>query len=320
MAAMIQPDDIDFAAYERKTEARVKVKAASLYADELWAEFDRSTVKVRHPSMRSTKLRGLLDFRPGEVTTWAGFNGHRKSMFTGQVALDLAMQMQRVLVASFEMQPARTLSRMARQAFGRSDLHREDVQDFNAWSDGRVWIFDHLGRASPEMVLGVCRYFAEELDGHHVFIDSLMMVCASEDRMDEQKQFITDLVRLAKETGLHIHLIAHVRKPQGGHDGEAKPPTKYDLRGSAAISDQVDNVGMIWANRAKKAKLERNSADSEALEMPDAVVVIDKQRNAEFEGSVKLWFHPDSFRFTNERTTPVEPYRLRPLDQQELGA
>ena len=64
----------------------------------------------------------------------------------------------------------------------------------------------------------MCRYFAEELGGSHVVIDSMMMVCASEEHLDEQKQFVTDLVRLSQETGLHVHLVTHCRKPQGGDE------------------------------------------------------------------------------------------------------
>jgi twinkle protein len=136
----------------------------------------------------------------------------------------------------------------------------------------------------------------------------MMMVCASEESMDEQKQFMTDLVRLAQETGLHIHLIAHCRKP--GSDGESKPPTKYDLRGSAAISDQAHNVITVWSNKPKKAKLDQNPQDIDALAEPDAAVTVEKQRNGRWEGRAKLWFHEPSMRFLDDRMSPVQPYRL----------
>ena len=29
-----------------------------------------------------------------------------------------------------------------------------------------------------------------------------------------------------------------------------------------------------------------------------------------FEGKLKLWFDESSYRFTNERTTPIEPYAI----------
>jgi twinkle protein len=136
-----------------------------------------------------------------------------------------------------------------------------------------------------------------------------MMVCASEESMDEQKQFITDLCRLAQETGLHVHLVVHCRKPASGD--ESKPPSKYDVRGSAAISDQVSNVVTIWQNKPKKAALEQSPHDEAEKAKPDALVTIEKQRNGEYEGRLKLWFHEPSLRFCDDRTTAVEPYQMR---------
>ena len=308
MAELI-PDDLDFSAYMLESNPRVKVKAASKFAGDMAALFVERDRSVTRPSMFSTKLRDAIEFRPGEVTCWAGYNGHRKSMFVGQVALDLCVQRQRVLMASFEMQPARTLARMARQAFGVVRPARDSLAAFSTWTDRRLWIFDHLGRIGVAETLAVCRYFAEELKGQHVVLDSMMMVCNSEESLDEQKQFTTDTVRLAQETGMHIHLVAHCRKPQSG--AEDKPPTKYDLRGSAAISDQAHNVITVWANKPKKAKLEKDFTDNAAHAEPDALVTVEKQRNGAFEGRFKLWWHEESLRFTDERLTPVEPYVLR---------
>ncbi len=306
MAGMI-PDDIDFSAYERQTECKAKVRQASDFGDDMRAEF-KPKARGSEPEMFSTKLRGLIGFRPGEVTAWAGYNGHRKSMFAGQVALDLCVQRQRTLIVSLEMSPGRTLQRMARQAFSVPVPAEASLDAFSAWSDGRLWLFDHVGRITPQLCIAVCRYFADELQGRHVFIDSMMMVCKSEEHMDEQKQFTTDLVRTAQESGLHIHLITHCRKPQ---TGEERPPSKYDLRGSAAISDQCPNVITVWANKAKAAKLETNPHDMALQAEPDALVSVEKQRNGEFEGRVKLWFHKPSLRFMDDRLTPCEPYVLR---------
>jgi len=297
------PDSIDLSAYGAP-DPRVKVREASSYLADVRSQFRRRT--ETHPSMFSTKLRDVLQFRPGEVTTWAGYNGHRKSMLTGQVAIDLGVQKQRVLLASFEMLPARTISRMVQQAWATAEPSERQVDTFAAWSDGRLWMFDHMGRISPEGCCSVLRYFADELDGAHAFIDSMMMVCGSEEALDEQKQFMTDLVRLAQETGMHVHLVAHCRKPQD----ESKPPTKYDIRGSAAISDQAHNVVTVWANKAKKAKLDQQPNDEEALAQPDALVIVDKQRNGQFEGRVKLWVDEASMRFCDDRISAIEPYAM----------
>jgi twinkle protein len=308
MARVIEADEIDFSLYEQQTEAKVKVRQASAFLDDLRLEFAIKDDAKAEPSMTSTKLRAVLHFRPGELTCWTGYNGHRKSMFAGQVALDLIAGGHRVLVASFEMSPSRTLARMARQAAGKRYPSPSWLDSFARWTDGRLWLFDHMGRINPSMCMAVCRYFADELKGQHVFIDSMMMVCGSEEHMDEQKQFITDLCRLAQETGLHVHLITHCRKPQAG--GEDKAPSKYDMRGAAAISDQASNVVTVWMNKAKRAALEAHPGDEEWISKPDALIGVEKQRNGSWEGKAMLWFDELSFRFLDDPRFGALPYDL----------
>lgn len=303
MAGTLTLDTIDFAEYERETDTQAKVKKASSFADQVAAHFAIKDAASKTPTVLS-KLRGLIEFRPGEVTAWAGYNGHRKSMYLGQIVLDLCRQQQRCLVASMEMQPHRTLARMARQASAARWPSPAWVKGFAEWSDGKLWLLDHMGRITPAQMMAVCRYFSDKFAGQHVIIDSLMMVCNSEEHMDEQKQFVTDLCRVAQETDLHIHVVTHCRKPSSGDE---TPPSKYDIRGTAAISDQVGNVITVWANKAKAKALEKDPNDNEWLARADAIVGVEKQRNGEWEGRAQFWFHGDSLRFCDDRLTHVAP-------------
>lgn len=305
--AQLIPDEFDFSAYEQATEFKAKVRTASAFADELDAEFT-TTVGRKAPCMFTTKIRNSIEFRDGEVSVWAGYNGHRKSTFTGQVALDLIAQSQRSLIVSLEMPPRKTLARMARQACATDMPNEQRRREFMAWTDGRLWLFDHIGRLTPSKCLGVARYFADELQGKHVFIDSFMKVCESEESMDEQKAMVGNICDLAKETGLHIHLIAHCRKPNGG--SEDKPPTKYDIKGSGSISDQVHNVLMVWENKAKRAEADKREPDPKVMAGYDAMVVIEKQRNGSVEGKFGLYIDTRSMRFCDDNTSPVDPYEM----------
>lgn len=306
MAKVIR-DDIDFGAFLEATEARVAVKPASLWAEELVRRV-HPPQRQRRPQMASTKLGRELDFRDGEVTVWFGYKGHRKSLFLSQVVLDLIASGERCMVASFEMAPDVTLARQARQAAGLAQPSEEWLRDFLRWTDDRLWLFDHLGNVSPEKCIAVCRWFADALAGRHVVIDSLQFVCESEEQLDAQKRLMQAMVRLARDTGLHVHLVAHARKPSNGDD--SKPPSAYDIRGSSSIPDQAFNAVSVWANRAKKAAMEAGRADEETLAKPDALIVVDKQRNGAFEGVLSMWWDAASFRFTNSRMAPLEPYRL----------
>ena len=305
--AQLLKDSIDFAQYERDTECQLLVRKASMFADDLEEQFEPSKRRAA-PSMLSTKLAHAIEFRPGEVTTWAGYNGHKKSMFTGQVTLDLCRQNQRSLVMSLEMPPGRTLGRMAKQACANDMPNAARRAEFMAWTDRKLWLFDHVGRLNPSKCLAVLRYFAEVLHGQHVFIDSFMKVCESEERLDEQKAMVGNLCDVAKETGLHVHLIAHCRKPNGG--AEDKPPTKYDIKGSGAISDQCHNVILVWDNKPKKVEMAKQFPDNEVRKQPDFLVILDKQRNGEVEGKFGLSFDTRSLRFADSDSAPIEAYRM----------
>ena len=299
---------IDLNDYIEPPEFAAKVRSASDLQDEVKKRLRPEETRIHHPTMLLSKVSQGIEFRPGEVTAWVGYNGHRKSMFTSQVALDLAVQRQKVLIVSLEMDPADTMARMTRQSCGTAQPNDRMIGQFHRWTDSRLWLFDHIGNLSVDKSLALCRYFADQHKGTHVFLDSMMMICASEEKLDEQKRFATGLVRLAQETGLHIHVITHCRKPNA--DGESKLPSRYEIRGSSAISDQAQNVMVVWMNKAKYAKLEENASDLEANEQPCAVVKCDKQRSGKWEGKIKLWHDESSLRFCDDRTSKVLPYHL----------
>lgn len=308
-------DAVDLAAYGRTSGVEAKVRKASDFGSAMYNSFEPRAAGVPDaPGFLLNDLRRRIRFRPGEVTAWSGFNGHRKSLLTSQLLLDCCVQRVPSLAMSFEMLPVETLSRMTRIAAGVATPSRDYRGAFSRWTDGRFWILDHLGRYTADETLAVCRYFAQELGGRQVVIDSMMMVCASEEHLDEQKQFVTDCVTTAQETGLHIHLVTHARKGD-----ETKPPSKYDIRGSSAISDQVANVVMVWSDKAKKERVANKLDDEATRAKPDAIVKIEKQRNGSFEGSVALWWDEASLRFLGDRTSPIEPYLLaEPMEPEPI--
>lgn len=300
------PDTINLRDYMPGPKFAPQVRPASDFLAAVKERLAPKAQRPRHPGLLLNKAREVLEFRPGEVTLWGGFSGARKSMLTTQAAMDLAVQRHKVLIVSLEMPPDDTMARMCRQACATDQPRIRDIEAFHEWTDGRIWLFDHQGRLDPQTTLALCRYFAAEHGGQHVFLDSWMMVCATEERMDEQKNFATDLVRLAQETGLHLHVIAHCRKPATGD--ESRPPTKYDLKGSGSISDQAHNVLLVWANKEKKRKLEEGSPDISVMNDPDGLLICDKQRNGQWEGRLRLWFDESSLRFRDNSIGEVSPY------------
>ena len=76
------------------------------------------------------KTSFTVRLRTGEVSLWPGINGHGKSLLTSQVALGLVAQGRRVVIASLEMPPVKTLRRMARQAIGNGTPTKEAIAQF----------------------------------------------------------------------------------------------------------------------------------------------------------------------------------------------
>lgn len=301
MASVIRPDEIDFAAYIRETEAKQKVRPASEYVDEiidaLWGD-----KKDPMAYMPWDKTHNHIQFRPGEVTLWAGINGHGKSLVTGQVALSLMGQSEKVCIASFEMKPRKTLERMARQWSTNAPFSEFDTPEtietakdiyrqFGEWTDRKLWLYDQQGTVDAETVLGVARYCAKELRITHIFIDSLMKCVRGEDDYNGQKEFLDELCSLARDCMVHVHLIHHIKKLSS----EDQQPGKYDAKGSGSISDQVDNFISVWRNKPKER--DREAGKLVSPETPDAFLICDKQRNGEWEGRIGLWFDKASQQF-----------------------
>lgn len=300
---ILTPDDIDFALYERETDAQQKVKPAALWVQDLIDRM-RNPVQAKRAVMPWRKTHALIQFRPGEVTIWGGANGNGKSLVTGQVALSLCAQDERVCIASFEMKPSKTLERMARQwsthnttdpAFrGNDEAMRQFVdlyEQFRDWTNNRLWLYDQQGTVSASQVIAVIRFCAKELGVTHFFVDSLMKCVSGEDDYNGQKAFVDELTAIARDYGIHIHLVHHIRKPAN----EAHLPNKYDYKGSGAITDQVDNVISVWRNKEKEKNRQAGKMVSD--QEPDAKLICDKQRNGEWEGVIGLWFDPNSQQF-----------------------
>ena len=128
-----------------------------------------------------------------------------------------------------------------------------------------------------------------------------------------QKDFVDELTAIARDLDIHIHLVHHIKKP----DDESKVPGRYDAKGAGEISDQVDNVFMVWRNRPKEALEERQAQGAtltpraeEVLNAPDVLIACDKQRNGDWEGRIALWFHKASLQYCGDRSRrPMELLR-----------
>jgi twinkle protein len=186
------------------------------------------------------------------------------------------------------------------QGAGGLDILDGLYDEFGEWTTGRMWLYDQAGTAHPDTVLGMVKYCAQELGITHIFIDSLMKCVKAEDDYNGQKAFVDQLCAIAKDCDIHVHLVHHLKKPAN----EAAMPDKHDTKGTGAITDQVDNLFMVWRNKPKEDDLRAKGATSTKHAEPDCYLLCRKQRNyegnADGEPMVGLWRHRDAGNFVGD--------------------
>lgn len=298
---LLKSEEIDTEKYLKAHDVSHKVHEAELWLYELHEELMRPPEAAPVVTLPWPKTYAGFQFRPGEVTLYAGSNGGGKSLITGQVALGLIKQKQRVCIASFEMKPKRTLYRMLRQFSGeniefprytdKKTFMTRLLDRFISYSHNYMWLYDQQGTTSSQQVIAMARYCAMELGVQHVFIDSLMKCVAGEDDYNAQKYFVDELTAVARDHNIHVHLIHHIRKLQN----EEMQPNKNDIKGTGAIADQVDNVLLMWRNKKKEHEIQNGGIPD--VNKPDAMLMCEKQRNGEAEDWFSLWYHKDSQQF-----------------------
>ena len=297
---LLKSQDIDVEKYLKNNDVGQKVRIVSDWLDEITENYINPPVND-NAKMPWTKTQDDFSFRLGEVTLYAGGNGGGKSLITGQIALHLIKQKRKCVIASFEMKPTSTIHRMLRQFAGefiddpltndREKYIKGLIQRFNQFAGEHLYIYDQQGSTTPNQTIAMARYCAVELGIEHIFIDSLMKVCNAEDNFNEQKYFVDELTALARDHNVHVHLIHHIRKLQS----EEIQPGKNDIKGTGAITDQVDNVFLMWRNKQKENR-KRNGEKYEE-DLPDAYLMCEKQRNGEAQEMYGLYYHQGSQQF-----------------------
>jgi twinkle protein len=314
----IIPDSIDFAAYMAQTMHKANVIPAAHFLDDLQKTFVKKDKKTKI-YLPWYKTRNEFDFRAGELTVWAGANGHGKSLVTTQMFMSLLGQEQKVCVASLEMPVIKTNLRMLRmyshynpeesEDYPFSDNQRAMFSEASAemagWYERNLWFFAKTGNFDPDVILGMVRYCATELGIQHVIVDNLQKCIRGTDDYNAEKDFVSDLFDAAKETGCHVHLVHHTKKM----DKEESMPDKNDIKGSSSITDIVDNVFLVWRNKAKENEIKLKGQLIKQKDAPDSYLNCVKQRhysgNDNGEPMIGLFFDKQSTQFKGDETAPL---------------
>lgn len=285
-----------------RTHDPEELRCAADYVTEIADYFDSGTM-LEGDVLPWAKTWDKIRMRTHEVSVWAGINGHGKSNVLGHImAHSVATHRTRWCVASMEFRPVKFLSRIARQIIGVGRPTRPQIVDELPDPLASVFIFDVQGTAKASKIIEVFRYAHARYGCTHFVIDSLAKCGFAEDDYTKQKAFVDECAEWAMKSGAHVHIVAHARKGEG----EEKQPEKFDIKGTGAIADMVDNVFTVWRNKTKERILaEANGAPSnkalEQADKPDCIINCCKQRHGEWEGKFGLYFDRASLRYTEQQ-------------------
>lgn len=281
---------------EKVTQADYKIKSTDGYLDQLTKYYEGE--RDAGYSLPFAKAEGNFAVRKGELTIFTGVSGHGKSMMLSQICLYL-MNYTKVLIASMEMKPVLTLSRMITQKLGDPNPTNKFLKQFCDDYQDKLYIYDQQGVTDSRDMFAVLQY-GKEILGIDVFvIDSLMkMGDISEDNYDAQKVFIDRLAAHCRDLNIHVFLVCHTRKMSD----EYQRPDATNILGSSHIRNLSDNILLCFRNREIEDLKFAGNCPEDRINEPTAYLTVQKQRNYTFEGSFALWFHEKSLTY---RERPV---------------
>lgn len=231
--------------------------------------------------------------RPCEVTIWTGQTSAGKSTFLRFLMLNITAFGLPIFVAGMESKAEHELRRMMFSFFNRTPTE-QDAAEFLREVGHMIVFADIVGYIEREQLFEMMRFSQQRHGARHFLIDSLMRIDGLEEEFVEQGRFLNQLQEFAKETGSHIHLVAHPRKL--AEDGK---PGKMDVKGSSLIPNNADNIVAVCRNYDKDQKRKDGTLTAaENSAMFDTEIRIEKQRETGWEGRFLLKFDAPTFSFS----------------------
>ena len=247
----------------------------------------------------------MLRFYPGGVTIWSGFPGAGKTTLLRQFICHTLHRGSSVFLASLEEDPRRIIFKLAGTAAGTREPTAHQVQWFIDAYAKRFRLWGVIGIAQHLRLLALVRELAAQ-NIRHVILDSLMCLDVANDSTEGQRQFANLLATTARASGVHIHLVAHPRKPQkSGQESDLN-----DIAGAREIGGVADNVIFI------RRDTDRQSYAQNAAVTPMCVSVKKQRHYNGALGDCEGWFHRAHWQYSAEQFID-RPIRYLPDDAFE---
>jgi twinkle protein len=312
LIAGIGKEEIAALLFDAKPSDPEELHRASEYLDDILEEFYPTNADAVGLELPFDSVKDQFRLRFGELSIWTGFSGHGKTELLQFIQATVAARFQeKTCIASLEIKPSKTLTRLTKQVSGLALPTRERIAEINSWLAEYFFTYFTGKTVDWRKMLKTFEYAFKRYGIRFFIVDSLLKCGIRQDDYNEQKAFVEELCNLAMRLNVHIALVAHQRKT----DSEEFVGSKMGVKGTGDITDLGMNVISAWRNKKKEEELEkhRNHEPSdfdmrEILSMPDAIMKVQKQRDGDGElPSIRLWFDRNSKQFLDSPDTYAQP-------------
>ena len=269
--------------------------------------------------------RAIGGFYAGELSVWTGKRGDGKSTLTGQILVESVDQGHRVCAYSGELPAWRFRRWTLRQAAGPGNVvaiedkltgrplyeaAKPAAKLIDEWWDKRFFLYD-IGLSSAhdeDSIMKLFEYSVRRYGCDVFLVDNIMTArlkgANDRDFYRAQSNFVGRLVQFAKTNNVHVHLVAHPRKADGGRGFDAD-----DISGTGDITNRADNVFL----------LQRLSDEDAATQGYSSVLSVLKNRTFGRKIKIGLNYDEPSLRLYKSSTgTPHKMYMWEKAATQEF--
>jgi twinkle protein len=194
-----------------------------------------------------------LGIRYSELTTICAGTGQGKSTLCRQLATHLLSKKEKVGYIALEESNRRTALGLMSVAVGKPlHLGEHDFPTLKHAYDSTIlgwnlFLYDHFGSLSPDIIYNRIEYMAVGLDVKVVFLDHLSILMSGMDGSFDERRLLdktmTNLRELVQKTKISLFLVSHLRRTQNDKSHEEGARVSLaQLRGSQAIAQLSDNV------------------------------------------------------------------------------
>lgn len=243
-----------------------------------------------------------FQYRPHESTVLTARTGHGKSNWLRQTILGIAMEEdERCFIASFEDQP-QIITRNLIQHMGphtpKEEMERV-LKNIALYDTRQLSHRDRkTNKVSVSEIIDLIAYHYKRYGYSHFVVDNIMTLQIDRQDLSAQSDASEAFRQLIISLPIHLHLVAHPRKPSENNSTKLVPPDPSEIRGASEIADAAFNIMGLVRNIPKEREIERMKFNGNGPDVirnydqsnPDAILWVTKQRATGMLPSAMLWF------------------------------